>query len=45
MTELERKHRVGDEHYLFEENAKRIQLVVYNQGDEPVEDAVEEPTK
>lgn len=39
MTELERKHRVSDEHYLFEENAKRIQLVVYNQGDEPIEDA------
>ena len=39
MAELGEKHRDDDLHFLFEENAKRIQLVVVNQGGEPIRDA------
>jgi len=39
MAELERKHRHDDEHFLYETNAEKLQLVVYNQGDEPIQDA------
>ena len=39
MAEIEQKHRQDDEHFLYETNAKEVQLVVYNQGDEPIQDA------
>lgn len=39
MAELKRKHRASDEHFLFEDHATNVQLVVYNQGDEPIENA------
>jgi len=39
MAELEKKHQQDDEHFLFETNAQKLQLVVYNQGDEPIQDA------
>lgn len=39
MAEIEKKHRFDDEHFLFETNAEQLQLVVYNQGDEPIQDA------
>ena len=39
MAEIEKKHRHEDEHFLYETNAEKLQLVVYNQGDEPIQDA------
>ena len=39
MLQIERKHRNDDNYFLFEKNAKPLQLVVYNQGQEPIEDA------
>ena len=39
MAEIEKKHQQDDEHFLFEANAEMVQLVVYNQGDEPIQDA------
>ena len=39
MAEIEKKHRQDDEHFLYETNAEEVQLVVYNQGDEPILDA------
>ncbi len=39
MAEIEEKHRHDDEYFLFETNAEKLQLVVYNQGDEPIQDA------
>jgi hypothetical protein len=39
MAEIERKYRNDDEHFMFEVNAEKLQIVVYNQGDEPIQDA------
>jgi len=39
MKQLERKHRIEDEHFLFERHGTPLQLVVLNQGDESIEDA------
>lgn len=39
MAEIEMKHAHDDEHFLFETHAEKLQLVVYNQGDEPIRDA------
>lgn len=39
MAQIKRKHVDDDEHYLFEENGKKLQVVIYNQGDEPIRDA------
>ena len=39
MAEIQQKHRHEDNHFLFEENVQKIQLVVYNQGDNPIENA------
>ncbi|MDX1509045.1 MAG: ATP-binding protein [Woeseiaceae bacterium] len=39
MRQLEREYRDQDEHYLFEEHAEQLQLVVLNQGEEPIRDA------
>ncbi len=39
MKELRRKYRDHDNHFLFESRAERIQMVVYNQGEEPIIDA------
>lgn len=38
MAEIEAKHQNDDEHFLFESNAVKLQVVVYNQGDEPIQD-------
>jgi len=38
MAEIQRKYRDEDEHYLFEENASELQVVVYNQGDDALRD-------
>ena len=39
MAGIRERHENEDQHFLFEENAKEVQLVVYNQGDEPIRDA------
>lgn len=39
MEQIEREYRNQDEHFLYEENVEKMQLVVYNQGDEPIRDA------
>jgi hypothetical protein len=42
MTELREiriKYRNQDDNFLFQERAQDLQLVVYNQGDEPINDA------
>ena len=39
MAEIEKKHQFEDEHFLYETNAEKLQLVVYNQGDQPIQDA------
>ena len=39
MQELRIKYRDQDNHFLYESRAERMQLVVYNQGQEPILDA------
>jgi hypothetical protein len=39
VQQIERKHVIEDEHFLFEQHSKPLQLVVFNQGDESIEDA------
>jgi hypothetical protein len=39
MRELRIKYRDQDNHFLFESRAERVQMVVYNQGEEPIIDA------
>jgi len=39
ISSIDTKHQMDDLHFLFEANAKKLQLVVYNQGDEPIKDA------
>jgi len=39
ISELRRKYRDQDNHFLFETRAERVQIIVYNQGEEPIIDA------
>ena len=39
VAQMELKHRDEDNYFLFAENAKKLQLVVFNQGDDVIEDA------
>jgi hypothetical protein len=39
IKELRAKYRDQDNHFLFESRAQRVQMVVYNQGNEPIIDA------
>lgn len=39
LEQLGEKYRHQDNHFLFRENARKLQLLVYNQGEEPVIDA------
>ena len=39
IKELRSKYRDPDNHFLFESNAQPMQMVVYNQGNEPIIDA------
>jgi hypothetical protein len=39
IKDLRNKYRDPDNHFLFEKNAQQLQMVVYNQGDEPIVDA------
>ena len=39
IQQLERQYRNHDEQFLYEKNGEKMQLVVYNQGNEPIRDA------
>ena len=39
MRQVERQYRNQDEQFLYEKNGEKMQLVVYNQGNEPIRDA------
>ncbi len=39
MQQIERQYRNHDEQFLYEKNGEKMQLVVYNQGDELIRDA------
>jgi hypothetical protein len=39
MSKIETNYQMDDQHFLFETNAQKLQLVVYNQGDEPIRGA------
>jgi hypothetical protein len=39
IGELRRKYRDPDNHFLFESRGERMQMVLYNQGNEPIIDA------
>ncbi|MBU2677137.1 MAG: ATP-binding protein [Gammaproteobacteria bacterium] len=39
MEQIRHKYRNHDSHFLFEKNCEEIQIVVCNQGDEPIVDA------
>lgn len=39
MKQMERQYLNQDNHFLFTEKKRDLQLVIFNQGDEPVEDA------
>lgn len=39
MAEIREKHKNDDDHFLFETNTTKLQLVVYNQGQDPIQNA------
>jgi hypothetical protein len=39
VANIRQKHRTEDDYFLYEENVRKIQLVVHNQGDDPIENA------
>ena len=39
LNQIRSKYRDEDNHFLFHEYAERLQLIVYNQGEEPIIDA------
>jgi hypothetical protein len=39
MAQIKSRHENDDQHFLFEEHANPVQLVIYNQGEEPIENA------
>jgi hypothetical protein len=39
LNQIRSRYRNEDDYFLFEERAQNMQLVVYNQGDEPIVDA------
>lgn len=39
LNQIRSSYRNPDDHFLFEERAQKLQLVVYNQGEEPIVDA------
>lgn len=39
LTDIKAKHHHDDQHFLFEEHVAKLQLVIVNQGDEPIQDA------
>ena len=39
LEDIQIKHAKEDQHFLFESNIELVQLVILNQGDDPIEDA------
>lgn len=39
MRDIRKKYRDHDNHFLYESHAERMQMVIYNQGEEPILDA------
>lgn len=39
MRQIEQRYRDHDDHFLFEEHASKVQLVIVNQSEEPISDA------
>ncbi len=39
VADIRKKHELEDQLFLYDENVQKLQLVVYNQGDEPIENA------
>lgn len=39
MRDIRKQYRDHDHHFLYETNAERVQMVIYNQGSEPITDA------
>lgn len=39
MRDIRNKYRDHDNHFLYESHAERVQMVIYNQGSEPILDA------
>ena len=39
MSQIQQKHQDEDRHYLFEKKVRSLQLVILNQGQDPIEDA------
>jgi schlafen family protein len=39
MAEIRQKHKYDDEHFLFETHVEELQLVIYNQGSDAIENA------
>lgn len=39
MRDIRKKYRDHDSHFLYESHAERVQMVIYNQGNEPILDA------
>jgi len=39
LSQIRSKYRNQDNHFLFQEHAEKMQMIVYNQGEEPIIDA------
>jgi len=39
VTDIREKHRTEDDYFLYEKHVQKLQLVVHNQGDDPLENA------
>lgn len=39
MAQIKQKHQDDDQLFLFEQNAQKLQFVIYNQGEEPIQNA------
>lgn len=39
MAEIRSKHEHEDQHFLYEENVQKLEIVIYNQGDSAIENA------
>ncbi len=39
LSDIERDHVDADHYFMFEQRAQKVQMVVYNQGDDAIEDA------
>lgn len=39
VADIRQKHKLEDEYFLFEQNMQSLQVLVFNQGDDPIENA------